>query len=76
LFVSRVTNGIERALRAAGLSRNADLPPEVDHLVRKLDPAFLRELLLQIFLDLDRIVFAREIQPLGDAADVCINHNA
>lgn len=54
---------LKRAFSAFGLTRNAELPPMVDDLVREADPAVSRQHLHQVLLDVAGVVGFREFEP-------------
>lgn len=75
-LVRGVAEGFERAVGAARLAGDADLASVVDELVRELNPVVAGDDLHQLLLDLLWIVGLREAEAIGEAQNVCVDHDA
>jgi hypothetical protein len=63
-FLRSVTERIKRTLAALWFARKADSAPEMNHLMRKLNPACLRKQLHQILLNLNGLFVLRQVETL------------
>ena len=75
-LIGGVTQRLERAVRAARRTRDADLPAVVDQLMREGDPTVLRNELHQVMLDLLRLVVDRKLKPAREAQDMRVDDHA
>lgn len=62
------------ALAAFGIARDADLSPVMDHLVGEADPVVAGKDSHQVLLDLFRRLRFGEVQAMGNAEDVRVDH--
>ena len=74
-FVGGVAERLKGTLRAPRTSRNADLPPMMDQLMRKGDPAVLWDDLHQVLFDLFRRGVPGQFEPARESQHVRVNHD-